>query len=76
MKYAFQILICAALLVACKNETAKTPSAPGAPVEARAILKHKYWVSKAFADALFAANVPDILNPLIRIMSCKPRINT
>ena len=27
MKYAFQILICVALLVACKNETAKTPSA-------------------------------------------------
>lgn len=64
MKYAFQILICAALLVACKNETAKTPSAPDAPVEASAILKHKYWVSKEFADALFAANVPDTLNRL------------
>lgn len=59
MKYVFQILICATLLVACKNETTKTTSAN---VEATAILKHKYWVTKAFADALFAANVPDTLN--------------
>jgi len=64
MKYIIQTLICAALLVACKNETAKTPSAPDAPVEASAILKHTYWVSKAFADALFATNVPDTIGRL------------
>lgn len=32
-----------------------------APAEATAILKHKYWVSKPYADALFAPNVMDTL---------------
>jgi hypothetical protein len=50
-------LLVAGLLSACNNQPA-----PAAKTTAAAILKHKYWVSKPFNDALFAANIPDTLS--------------
>lgn len=43
------------LLVGCQNENKKF-----APANSN-ILKHRYWVSQEFADAIFSDNVPDTL---------------
>ncbi len=57
MKYIIPVFLVAAFFTACKNETPQK----AAPAEATSILKHKYWVSKPYADALFAPNVMDTL---------------
>ena len=63
MRKTVQLFLFTAFLGACKNETPQK-AAPAAPAEATSILKHKYWVSKPYADALFAPNVMDTLNRL------------
>lgn len=60
MKFSFKMLLISALFAACQNEAPKPPVTEG-PVEATAILSHKYWVSKPFNDALFAKTVMDTL---------------
>ena len=62
MKTILPILAFLTLLISCKNQTAPEPAKPAtAPLDAAAILKHNYWVSKPYHDALFAGNVPDTL---------------
>lgn len=53
--------LAATIWMSCQNQPAPTPTAPAAT----AILKHTYWVSKPFHDALFAPNVPDTLASLM-----------
>ncbi|MBL7808715.1 MAG: hypothetical protein JNN28_12920 [Saprospiraceae bacterium] len=45
------------IFTACQNQPVPAPALP----DASALLKHKYWVSKPFHDALFASNVPDTM---------------
>lgn len=52
MRQFFLLFLC---FVACKNQPTSTSQT------ATTILKHKYWVSKPFHDALFAARVVDTL---------------
>ena len=61
MKSLTKILMLAAVFTACKNTPAPAPVVP----DASAILKHKYWVSKPFNEALFANNIVDTLSNLI-----------
>lgn len=56
-------LLAATLFTACQNQPAPTPAASTA-TDASAILKHKYWVSKPFNDALFAGSVSDTVSYL------------
>jgi hypothetical protein len=60
MQKNFTILLLLTCLCACNNQPSTT-NTPAAAPDATAILKHKYWVSKDFYDALFAANVVDTL---------------
>lgn len=60
MKSIVQVLTILTLFSACQNPA---PPAPATP-DASAILKHKYWVSKPFNDALFAGNIVDTLSYL------------
>jgi hypothetical protein len=59
MNSVAKILFVALAFSACKNQPATPAAADGA-----AILKHKYWVSKPFNDALFASDVMDTLHTL------------
>ena len=55
MQSFFKILpLATALFAACQNQ-------PAPPAAASAILKHKYWVSKPFNDALAAPNITDTI---------------
>lgn len=60
-RFIFPIITVAFVLNACQNSS-PTPSAPVPNVEA--ILKHKYWVSKEFSDALLNEIVADTLNSI------------
>jgi hypothetical protein len=59
MNFVAKTLLVALAFSACKHQPAPPAAADGA-----AILKHKYWVSKPFNDALFAPNVMDTLHTL------------
>jgi hypothetical protein len=60
MQKITSILLLLTLLTACNNQP--TPAKTETPTkESSAILKHKYWVSKDFYDALFASNVVDTM---------------
>ncbi|MBL7825965.1 MAG: hypothetical protein JNJ57_04995 [Saprospiraceae bacterium] len=59
MKHILSIVFLSALLASCNNETPQKTTP--VPTEATSILKHKYWVSKPYADALFAPKVMDTL---------------
>jgi len=48
-------------LQACQNSS---PTPPAAAPNGEAILKHKYWVSKEFSDALLKEIVADTLNSI------------
>jgi hypothetical protein len=48
------------IFTACQNQPAPAPASP----DASALLKHKYWVSKPYHDALFAENLPDTIGYL------------
>lgn len=62
MRHSFvKILFIGTLFTACGEQPAQN-QAP--TVDASAILKHKYWVSKPFNDALFAGNVSDTIGYL------------
>ena len=63
MNSLVKIALIAAVFTACKNQPAPNPAAPTAP-DASAILKHKYWVSLPFNEALFASNITDTLSYL------------
>lgn len=60
MRFLLQTLVAITLFAACQNQEPKAPAAP----DATAITNHKYWVSKPFYDALFAANISDTLGNL------------
>lgn len=57
MRPVLFLLFIACCWLACQNP----PAQPAAAPDASAILKHKYWVSKPFNDALFAQNIVDTL---------------
>jgi hypothetical protein len=63
MNSLVKIALIAAVFTACKNQPAPNPAAPTAP-DASTILKHKYWVSLPFNEALFASNITDTLSYL------------
>lgn len=63
MKSLVKPLLLVAVFAACKNQPAPPPPPPAAP-DAAAILKHKYWVSKPYYDALFAPNIVDTISYL------------
>ncbi|MCC6280483.1 MAG: hypothetical protein IT262_07785 [Saprospiraceae bacterium] len=56
-------MFAATVLVACNNQPVPTSQTPALP-DPSAMLKHKYWVSKPFNDALFATNIIDTLSNL------------
>ncbi|MCC7464859.1 MAG: hypothetical protein IT261_01235 [Saprospiraceae bacterium] len=57
MRFFFFVLSATILFVACQQSAPTSPAAP----DAASILKHKYWVSKPYHDALFSENLPDTL---------------
>ena len=61
MRSLAKALFVAVVFTACQNQPTPTPATPAA-IDASAILKHKYWVSKPFSDALFADNIVDTLS--------------
>ena len=58
MKSLVPALLLLVLFSACQNQA---PTTAPATNNGEAILKHKYWVSKQFNDALFAENIVDTL---------------
>lgn len=60
MKFFLPLFFTATLFAACQNSAPSVPAAT-TTYDASAILSHKYWVSKAFHDALFASTVSDTL---------------
>ena len=60
MNLLVKVLFLAATFAACQNQPAPVATAPATP-DGSSILKHKYWVSKPFNDALFATNVIDTM---------------
>jgi len=60
MKFLFQLVFLLGFFAACQSPTPSQPATTAAP-DVSAITSHKYWVSKAFHDALFAPNVSDTL---------------
>jgi hypothetical protein len=63
MNSIVKTLLIATVFMACKNQTTQNPAATNA-LDASVILKHKYWVSKAFNDAFFAPNIMDTISNL------------
>ena len=63
MKSIAKICFFSAVFAACQNTTAPAPT-PAPANDGAAILKHKYWVSKPFNDALFAGKIIDTLSYL------------
>jgi hypothetical protein len=61
MKILLQLALAVILLSACKDQSSRQMAQAAAP-DASAITNHKYWISKAFNDALFAQNVIDTLS--------------
>ncbi|MBN8684639.1 MAG: hypothetical protein J0L99_18455 [Chitinophagales bacterium] len=63
MRTLFSTLLLLSLLAACQNQPS-TP-APAPSVNGEAIMKHKYWLSKNFNDAVAARTIVDTLGLMV-----------
>jgi hypothetical protein len=69
MQFQLKVFFAALIFAACNNQPAPTATTSTATVsttspDASVILKHKYWVSKPYNDALFAKNIVDTISYL------------